>query len=193
MKHPFRQYIATYTSLPLTDWQLIEACLQPRTLQPGELLLEEGRICRHLFFMESGFLRYFVWRDGKDITKFFTEAPYCFTSQQSFSNEIPAAENIESLDHCQIWQMRREDAYRLLERTSWNTFIRKLIQEVQFYTEELLYQAQNETAVERYQKMIERNDPLLQKAPLKDLASYLGIAPQSLSRIRKKLTKRTRT
>ena len=63
--------------------------------------------------------------------------------------------------------------------------VRKLIQEVQFYTEQILDEAQNQTAEERHINMVEKDDSILVHVPLKDIASYLGIAPQSLSRIRK--------
>jgi predicted house-cleaning noncanonical NTP pyrophosphatase (MazG superfamily) len=75
--------------------------------------------------------------------------------------------------------------YRL---KSWTDFARKIIQEVQFFTEEILEELQTETAELRYEKMLKNSPTLLQRIPLKHLASYLGIAPQSLSRIRKKLT-----
>jgi hypothetical protein len=75
--------------------------------------------------------------------------------------------------------------YRL---KSWTDFARKIIQEVQFFTEEILEELQTETAELRYKKMLQNSPALLQRIPLKHLASYLGIAPQSLSRIRKKMT-----
>ena len=74
-----------------------------------------------------------------------------------------------------------------MEVKSWNTFVRKLIQEVQYFTEKILEEIQTETAEKRYEKML-KNEPLpLQRIPLKYLASFFGIAPQSLSRIRKKI------
>ena len=185
--HPFQRYINSYTPIPQQDWLKVEACLKRRLLQPGELILEEGKTCRHLYFLESGFLRYFVWKDGVDISKFFTIPPYCFTSQRSFTQKIPANESIEALEESVIWEMTSEDADQLTEIKSWNTFVIKLVQEVQFYTENILVEIQNETAEDRYRKMLKDGDILLEKVPLKHLASYLGIAPQSLSRIRKKL------
>ena len=83
--------------------------------------------------------------------------------------------------------MTFEDTYRLLKITNWSNFIRELIQEVQSFTEEILEELQTETAEIRYRKMLESNNNLLQRVPLKHLASYLGIAPQSLSRIRKNI------
>lgn len=189
----FREFIENYTTLSDSEWKEISACLQQKTLLKDELLLQEGKICRHLYFIESGLLRYFINKDGKDITKFFTEAPYCFTSQVSFTAEKPATENIQAIEKSLLWQTTLEQANDLLELKSWNTFVRKLIQEVQYYTEEILQEIQTETAENRYKKMIETNSELLQRVPLKHLASYFGIAPQSLSRIRKKIASESRT
>lgn len=185
--HPFRQYINAYTSVPDQEWNLIEQKLQSKSIPKGHLLLVEGKVCRNLYFLREGLLRYYSWKEGKDSTKFFTIAPYCFTSQRSFSQQIPSTENIEAVEESSLWYLTRADTYELLKLNSWNTFIRELVQEVQFYTEQILEEIQNETAENRYLKMLKTGDPLLQRIPLKMLASYLGIAPQSLSRIRKKM------
>jgi len=183
----FQTFITQYAPLTIHDWKQIEPCLKRRVIQPGELLLKEGQVCRNLWFLESGFLRYFVLKGADDVTKFFTNPPYCFTSQRSFNEQIPSRENIEALEESVIWEMSRADTYRLRELKNWALFARKLTQEVQFFTEEILEELQYETAENRYRKMLETGSPLLQKVPLKHLASYLGIAPQSLSRIRKKI------
>ena len=152
------------------------------------MLLQEGKICRHLYFLEKGLLRYYFDKEGLEITKYFTTAPYMFTPQTSFSQTIPATESIQAIENSIVWMMKREDAYRLLEIPSWSEFIRKLIQQVQIYTEEILRDLQTETAENRYRSMLINEPEMVQRIPLKYLASYLGIAPQSLSRIRKKLT-----
>lgn len=184
--HPFRKYILKYNQLKLEEWEDVEKCLIRKEYKKGELVLENGKICRKLFFLEEGFLRFYISKDGEDISKYFTEPPYCFTSQRSFTNDIPTEDNIETLKESIIWEMDKTDAFALLKYSNWSDFIRKLIQEVQFYTEEILKDIQNNTAEERYIKMVEENDSILKNVPLKDIASYLGIAPQSLSRIRKK-------
>ena len=183
----FRNFIQNYTTLTENDWIIISACFEKRIVEKGEIVLHEGKICRHLYFIESGLLRYFITKDGNDITKYFTEAPYCFTSQVSFTAEKPATENIQAIEKSIVWQTTLKQANDLLELKSWNTFVRKLIQEVQYFTEEILQEIQTETAENRYRKLIETNPQILQRVPLKYLASYFGIAPQSLSRIRKKI------
>lgn len=151
-------------------------------------ILEEGKICKSLFFLESGLLRYFVLKDGKEVTKFFTIAPYCFTSQASFNSRKPANESIQSIEESVIWETSFKQNEELLKLESWNSFARKITQEVQFFTEEILEDLQSETAENRYRKLLQNQPELLNRIPLKYLASFYGVAPQSLSRIRKKLT-----
>ena len=184
--HPFRKYILEYNTLTQDEWEKVEKCLTKRIYKKGELILEHGKICKKLYFLEDGFLRFFVYKDGQDVTKFFTKPNYCFTSQRSFANEIPTDDNIEALQESIVWEMSKKDAFELLKCLNWSEFVRKLIQEVQFFTEEILEDLQNNTAEERYTRMLNDNDIILRYAPLKDIPSFLGIAPQSLSRIRKK-------
>lgn len=189
----FRIFIENYTTLSDSDWKEISKCFEQRILDKDQILLAEGKVCRHLYFIESGLLRFYINKEGNDITKFFTEAPYCFTSQVSFTAEKPATENIQAIEKSVVWQTTLKQANELLELKSWNTFVRKLIQEVQSYTEKILQDIQTETAEFRYEKMVQSNPALLQRLPLKYLASYFGIAPQSLSRIRKKIIVKNRT
>lgn len=189
----FKKYIKQYVNLKEENWQKISQYLTQKLIKKGEVILEQGKICKSVYFLEEGLLRFLVWKEGDDISKFFTIAPYFFTSQNSFNNQTASKESIEALEDSIIWEMKRENAYHLLKIESWSTFVRKITQEVQYNTEKILEELQNETAEERYKKMIEEKSVLLERASLKHLASYLGIAPQSLSRIRKKIMKKERT
>jgi CRP/FNR family transcriptional regulator, anaerobic regulatory protein len=193
MQHPFLRFMLQYTPISKQEWEQVYACITRKEIKKGTLLLEEGKVCQHLYFLESGLIRFFITREGNDITKFFTDIPYCFTSQKSFTTQKPASENIEALEDSIIWQMRHEDVMTLLQIPSWSDFARKLVQEVQGFTEEILEEIQTETAESRYRTMLEEANPLLQRVPLKHLASYFGIAPQSLSRIRKNMVTGSRT
>jgi CRP-like cAMP-binding protein len=187
MQDSLRKFIEKYTSLPTDQWQQISECFELRIIEKDEIILKEGQVCRYLYFVESGLLRFYINKDGNDVTKFFTEAPYFFTSQASFNAQKPATENIQAIEKCIIWQISFTQSNELYKFNSWTNFARKIIQEVQFFTEEILEELQTETAELRYQKMLKNSAALTQRIPLKYLASYLGIAPQSLSRIRKKM------
>jgi CRP-like cAMP-binding protein len=183
-----RKFIENYSSLPLNEWEQISSCFEKRVVEKDEIVLQEGKICRHIYFVESGLFHFYISKDGKNITKFFTEAPYFFTSQASFNAQKPASENIQAIERSILWQISYNQANELYKLKSWAEFARKIIQEVQFFTEAILEELQTETAEFRYEKMLKNDSELLKRIPLKIMASYLGIAPQSLSRIRKKLT-----
>ncbi|MEM9078500.1 MAG: Crp/Fnr family transcriptional regulator [Bacteroidota bacterium] len=185
----FKDFITKYVFLPEKDWKKILGCLEPLSVKKGILLLEEGQLCNHVYFLERGLLRFSMLKNGEYVTKFFTEPPYAFTSQYSFSNRLPARENIEALENSDVWRISYEKSNELLRLESWNTFVRKLIQEVQFFTELILEEAQNETAEKRYAKLLQNRPQLVQRVSLKHLASYLGVTPQSLSRIRSNIQK----
>ncbi|MEM9364239.1 MAG: Crp/Fnr family transcriptional regulator [Bacteroidota bacterium] len=185
----FKNFITNYVFLPEKDWKEVLQYLEPLSVKKGALLLAEGQICNHVYFLEKGLLRFSMLKNGEYVTKFFTEPPYTFTSQYSFSNRLPARENIEALEKSEVWRISYADNNALLRLESWNTFVRKLIQEVQFFTELILEEAQNETAERRYAKLLQNRPELVQRVSLKHLASYLGVTPQSLSRIRSNIQK----
>ncbi len=182
-----RNFVEKYQRIPDHEWKIIIQNFQRKEIDKHDILLREGQVCKHLYFLESGLLRYFILKDGMEINKFFTIAPYCFTSQASFNSGLPAKENIAALEDSVIWMTSYQQSQLLLELNSWNQFTRKITQEVQFFTEEILESLQSETAEHRYLQLLKTQADLINRVPLKHLASFLGIAPQSLSRIRKRI------
>ncbi|OAV45832.1 Crp/Fnr family transcriptional regulator [Lewinella sp. 4G2] len=185
--HPYRAFIHRYQPITNEEWARIADLLVRREITAGDVLLQEGKVCRHVWFLERGLMRYAVDDVGTEVTKFFTVAPYCFTSQRSFNTRQPAEESIVALEDGMLWQLSKDDVESLFALPGWSAFVRALTQEVQFFTEEILLDLQRKSAEDRYRTLLSTGDPLLERVPLKFLASYLGIAPQSLSRIRKKI------
>ena len=185
--HPVLQFIRQYVDFPDQLWNRMEPLWAVRTYPPKTHILRAGQRCDQVYFLESGLLHYYVLHKGSASTKFFTVAPYCFTSQRSFNQQIPAQEFIETIETSRVWQLSRAEVYAWLTEPQWADFVRALTQEVQFFTENILEDLQTKTAEVRYREMVRAGDPLLRRVPQKILASYLGIAPPSLSRIRHKL------
>ena len=135
-------------------------------------------------------VRFFTNNDGTELTRSFVIPPYCFTSRASFRKAEAAEEGIQALDHTVVWRITREDYTRLEAMLSWNVFMRKLLNEIQEYSDVRNLEQLSMTAENRYLKILNSYpEALIRKIPLKHLSSYLGIAPQSLSRIRKKFQK----
>lgn len=182
-----KSFIEKYTDLPSSEWQIIEKAFHKNEYKKDTMLLTEGNICGKFYFIESGIVRFFYNVDGNEITKVFTVAPYCFTSKTSFIKQEIANESIQVIDNAIIWETTYSNYKELESLNSWRIFIQKILAEVQEFAENFHLASKTKTAEIRYQKFCERYHPgIIQKIPLKYISSFLGIAPQSLSRIRKK-------
>lgn len=181
-----RTFIENYTDLPPEDWEAISVCFERKEFRKDELILAEGKVCRYFYFLEEGLVRFFIHHDGEDITSYFVDAPYCFTAKESFHDRVPARENIQALCNCVVWQTTLDKIQKLSKLNSWERFTRNFLHEVQGYIEQLMITNKILSAENRYLKLLAHHPDLTERIPLKYLAGFLGIAPQSLSRIRKK-------
>jgi CRP-like cAMP-binding protein len=186
-KLDFRNFIEHYSKLSDEEWQEIDLMFDYIDYEPNEIILNEGEICRYFYFLETGLIRFHNFIDGDDITRTFTIAPYCFTSNISFRRQSPSGEAIQALDKTTVRRISYKNYKKLEGYNSWNMFIRKLLNEIQEFSEAFYLDIRTKTAEQRYLKLIEEYpDEILNKIPLKHLSTFLGIAPQSLSRIRRK-------
>ncbi len=184
----FKKYIESRVSLTMADWEMIKDASEEQVFEANTLILETGKVCRYLYYLNEGLLRYFDWIDGEEKVKFFTFPDQLFTSQQSFPNQTRTRENIQTIEKSQVLAIPFDRVQHLFEHIkNWSLFIRGVILEVSLDTESLLRASQNQTAEERYKTLLNDSPEYLQRIPLKYLASFLGIAPESLSRIRKKI------
>ena len=190
---PLRAFIARFTALRPEDWEQIAPHWEEVQLSPGQSLLEPGQVCRHLYFLEEGLIRFYYVHDGEERNRYFLHEAYVFTEQTSFRQEIPSTEGIAAISAARVLRMSRAQAYALLALPAWNTFVRELVQELQSLTEQQMTEMMTMTAEARYRRMLEEESALMRQLPLVHLASYLGIAPPSLSRIRKKIMQDART
>lgn len=182
-------FIEKYTDLPTKDWELIENSFERKEIMKDGLILTEGKICKYFYFLEEGLVRFYINHDGEELTTYFVEAPYCFSDKESLHHKIPAKVNIQTLSECILWQTSIDKIQELSKLASWEQFTKNLIREITEYIEQLMITNKIQSAESRYLKLLESHPDLPERVPLKYLAGFLGIAPQSLSRIRKKYQK----
>jgi len=166
----------------------LQDCFEQVVLSKNEYLLTEGKICRHLYFLEQGALRGFYNLDGKEITYWFGFEKDFVTSFHSFITQQPAVENIQLLEGSILWSISKDtlaslfDQYHEIER-----LVRIVYEKYYIRLEERFVNAQFKTASERYENLLRQTPYLLERVPLGHIASYLGISQETLSRIRSKL------
>ena len=156
-------------------------------LAKNEHLLTEGKICRHLYFLEQGALRGYYNLEGKEVTHWFAFAPDFVTSFHSFITQQPAVESIQLLEGSVLWSISKEAATRLMnQHHEIERLVRIAYEKFYIRLEERFVNAQFKTAAERYQQLMDQTPHILERVSLGYIASYLGISQETLSRIRSK-------
>jgi len=156
-----------------------------RELPKGTFLLEQGKTCKHLNFLESGFARAFYYKVGKEITTWFAFEHDIVASMYSFTAQKPSLENIEIIETSVVHSITYDQLQQLYQKyPEFNLIGRLLIEKYFIELEERILSLQIQPAKERYQKILQNQPELLQRASLGHIASYLGISQETLSRIR---------
>ncbi|SEB08421.1 cAMP-binding domain of CRP or a regulatory subunit of cAMP-dependent protein kinases [Chitinophaga terrae (ex Kim and Jung 2007)] len=157
-------------------------------LPKNEFLITEGRVCRHLYFIEQGSVRGFYNLEGKEITHWFGFENDFVTSFHSFITQEPAVENIQLMEGCVLWSISKEALEELLnEYHEAERLIRIAYEKYYIRLEERFVNAQFRTASELYENLLQRSPHIIERVPLGYIASYLGISQETLSRVRSRL------
>ena len=147
--------------------------------------MREGRICPHLYFVQKGALRGYYYLDGKEVTHWFGFDNDFVTSFHSFITGTPAVENIQLLEGSLLWAISKESLVNLMRQFhEIETLVRMAYEHYYIRLEERFVNAQFKTASERYQDLLAQAPHFLERVPLGQIASYLGISAATLSRIR---------
>ena len=169
----------------------IEAIVETMTIhqyKKGTVLLKEGQISTEVFFVLEGCVRQFYIVDGEEKTNnFFTEEQWV-VSINNFGQHIPSN---HFLDCCMDSTLvvgdraKEEDLYRQFPKLE--TISRKVMEKVFAGQQEIMASYTTDTPEQRYLKLLKSRPDLFQKIPQYQIASYVGVKPESLSRIRKRI------
>jgi CRP-like cAMP-binding protein len=177
--------------MPLTEDEAaaIAATMLIRTYKKGTVLLREGQISTEAYFVLEGCVRQYYLIDGEEKTNnFFTEEQWVI-SMNSFGQQLPSNHFMECcLDSLLVVgnRQKEEDLYRRFPRLE--TISRKVMEKVFAEQQEIMSSYVTDTPEQRYLKLLTTRPGLFQRIPQYQLASYIGVKPESLSRIRKRIT-----
>ncbi|RYY65146.1 MAG: Crp/Fnr family transcriptional regulator [Chitinophagaceae bacterium] len=165
--------------------------LHRRTVRKRQFLLQEGDVCRYEYFVDSGCLRaYTIDAKGAEHVLQFAVEDWWIGDMNSFITQSPARLAIDALEDSEVLCMDKASWDLLFERVpKFERFFRILLQRAFITLQERVVSAMSDDAEERYRQFRERYPQLEQRVPQRQIASYLGITPESLSRIRKQRMK----
>lgn len=149
------------------------------------ILLEEGKIADRIYLIRKGCLRLFFYNEGKDITfQFFFENDFV-ASFDSLYKGTPSMFSLESLEPSEVISISKETFYSKIENSPSLRLLYegKIIERFSFYQHLFLSRIKN-TPQQRYEELLKEYPNIIQRVPQHYIASYLGITPVSLSRIR---------
>jgi CRP-like cAMP-binding protein len=163
--------------------------VQPCFFKKGELLLKQGDICLHVYFIQKGLIRGFFKEGKKDITTWITAEYEMVTSIAGLTKREPTEENIQAIEDCNLLAISFADLENMyLLFPEFNIVIRKLLQQYYSDAEGRAFIARITNAEKKYRHFNHKYYHLVNRVPLKYIASFLGVTIETLSRVRKKIS-----
>jgi CRP-like cAMP-binding protein len=186
--------IAYFNKIMPLGQEEIEAIVATMTILPypkGTILLREGQISSEVYFVLEGCVRQYFLVDGEERTSnFFTENQWVI-SMQSFSQRKASNHYMACSTDCLLVVGNREKEEDLYKRfPNLETVSRKVMEQVFAAQQEIMATYSTDSPEQRYLKLLDSRPDLFQKIPQYQIASYIGVKPESLSRIRKRLLKK---
>jgi CRP/FNR family transcriptional regulator, anaerobic regulatory protein len=180
--------ISLFISLDKSEEDIFVSKLVVKNFKKKELILQEGDVCKYAYFINSGCLRYYYNVDGKENTaQFFFENGW-YTDYDSFLTGKSTKQNIETLEKSELLLISSKNLQQLyIEIPKFERFGRIMAENAFLGIRQRNEMLENQTAEERYLTLMNERPKVFERIPQHYIASYLGIKPPSLSRIRKRI------
>lgn len=185
MDNDLKSCINHLIELSEEDFTLLNTCISIQELKKGEILLSEGEVCRGFYLVKSGHLRTYYNKDGVPINLNFTFEGGFASNLNSFKHRSPSEVTIAAGEHSFIWVFSiRQLSDHFNTNPMFSKLMRRLAIQLLLASEEHNKLFKIFTPAERYHYIETHNPQLLQRISLSQMASYLGVSRETLSRIR---------
>lgn len=184
-----RTYFNQIIELSDIDWKLFSSKLKKFDFPKKALLLKTGEIENYLSFIEKGTVRFYIPKEENDITFGFKFENQFISAYDSFITQSKSLYQLETLTPTTLWRLTFSDLQDIYNKTTVGNIIGRKVAENLFMMKAKREQSLlNDTAEERYLKLFSEQPRFIKEIPLKYLASYIGVTPQALSRIRNRIS-----
>lgn len=187
MSNLLLEHFKQISTLSASSEDALASLIQTHSIPKNQDLQQIGQTCQTLYFLKTGIARIYYFQDGNDVTEGFYLPYFLIARAESLFAGKPSKKAIQVLEDAEVWSIRTQDLFALydthrdIERLFTRIFEGAYVQTIQ-----RIENLQFHTAEERYRLLTQDQPDVLRKAPLKYIASYLGITQVSLSRIRAK-------
>jgi CRP-like cAMP-binding protein len=184
--------IKAYVSLNSNEIGHLEESIEKKTYNKHDIIFTEGKITDKIYFVEKGCVRLFYNVNGNDKTAFFYTEGQFICAGESYTFNIPAVENYQAVEQTDIYVFSKSKIEILLSKVPKMEVIARIATENELITcQKVIASFVTKSAEERYLDLLNTKGELFLRVPQQYIASFLGVSPETLSRIKKRIhTKR---
>lgn len=180
-----RELARKYSTMTHDELDVLESVLVPMKFAKGKMILEEGEVCKNIYYLDKGLIRQFYFKNGKEVTEHLGSDRSIFMCIESLFREIPSLLQVEAIESCQIYALPKHRLEQVaLHNVNIQILYRKILEESLILSQVHADLVRFETAGDRYKKMCKLMPQVVLRAPLVYIASYLQMTPETLSRVR---------
>ena len=181
-------YCKSIVKLNDIEVDLIDEFFEVVHLKKNEMLLNEGQICDFIGFISSGTIRHYHIKEGSEKTCDLSFENAWVTDFQSFTSKKYCTINLQALEKTKVFIIRKINLDKMYaECKTFETFGRLMLENVVLRTTNITMSLSSEKPEQRVKNLIDKQPEMFRRVPQKYIASFLGISPESLSRIRSRL------
>ena len=182
-------YFKSRTSIDKLTLEHIFSHFKFLNTKRNEMLLVEGEVCKHYYFVNKGCLRLFsINKDGVEGTRYFAFEGAFGTALPSLIEQTPAFEFVQTIEKSELLAISRDSFFHLVDTVPQFAFVYRQILEVSFISaQKRIYGFQGLDALEKVKWVMNYNPKLLARVSNKMAASFLGLTPATLSRLKPKV------
>ncbi|WP_237274962.1 Crp/Fnr family transcriptional regulator [Tenacibaculum ovolyticum] len=173
-----------------SEWEIFSAKLKREEFKAKTPIIKEGTIAHNLYFIESGILRTYHLQDGKEINTYFACDKQFISTFSSFISQTASFETLEAIEDSVVYELSYQTLTKLYKESSKFEKLGRILAEKNYLCIlDRTLTMQTKIAKEKYLEFIKNYDrKIVQRVPQHMIATFLGIAPESLSRVRKEIS-----
>ncbi len=180
-----RELARKYSTMTHNELDTLESVLVQKKFHKGQLILQEGEVCRDILYIHSGLIRQFYHKNGKMVTEHIGVDGGIVMCIESLFREEPTKLQMEALENTLCYALPKKKLEEVaLHNVNIQILYRKILEESLILSQVHADLVRFETAQDRYRKMCKLMPKVVQRAPLNYIANYLQMTPETLSRVR---------
>lgn len=189
-----KDYCRRFVPLTQEELELVDKYFAPRVVEKNDYLLEAGKVCDFIAYIDKGIVRHFHIKDGLEKTCDISFTDRFITDYPSFYNQTPSEYYFQALQETHALTIKRESLFKLYaECPKYESLGRQMAELVAERATQIARSLSSDKPEERYKTLLAEHPEILQQVQQKYVANFLGISPESLSRIRSRIANRPKS